>query len=991
MSLIAHYPLNGNLRDYSGNFPNITGSWTIDDHGKIGKCYKKNGNLTLPISSKQIGTNSTLMFWIYTDSTSTGTDMLLGVDAPREFFTCFQYPTKNDFHWSSTYETNTTNYGGVDYGVLKDNEWTHVTLVYNDRTMYRYYNGELKGTTKYDNDLRYSSGRNLIVKGLTGTKLNDIRIYNHALSIKEIKEIVKCEVIHFNFNEWKESTTNICGFDGDFETFELGNNAGYTVQLGENNIVAVSNEITYSGSKSLKVKQTTGSTGRIFRTNPLGKGEVATFSAWVYSVKPGVVLRIELNGGGHAWTGFQSNMHTGKGWELLSVTTTAALGDTTEYNFIYPKDNNTIYVDNVQVEKKDHCSPFTNRTNLINFSDSSNYKNHSKEIPINSCPTWSNDSILGNGCYKFNGNSEFETISTFFQSTNVSISAWVKPTKRQSVNDRDMICGLRNPASCYLTLTPEGYVSCYNYSVNPAGYHNTTQVIPLNQWSHLVATWDSTKLRIYINGVKVKEVSHALVDTPVISTYLLVGGENTNRYYNGLIDDVKIFQSILSDEDVLKMYNTKISISDNNTLFSNEIIEYPNLFDVTTILNRQTALGINSSSKLMKYENVNVIALSAASFHSNSTYHSIFPENYFEPNTAYDFCITINSNLIYQGNEVPAGLRIRYSDNTFNDTFVIKTSGKWKQYYFRSDPVKTISKVEVYYYIGNLFYIDLSTSYIKKASNININNKGQIKCHEFIETNYNPGLLDYSTWSLTGAPGWSLNGPSSENSRIIYGNPMNDLDIMWYVPLNDAASDADGGFVSPKVQIDKTKKYRFSIWMRRENCGTGSGTSYFGLYAYNSSGTNTGVLKLNDSTVNTNLYFTSFPYTSYSGSTQDNWVLFVYYVHPNTYTATTSDPTSGAYKLDGTHITGGGDCKWNTDSTQASLRSYLYYSTKTDEKQYFYRPRIDLCDGSEPSISTLLKCSEHLPLVNPNGEYYPKNVFSMYNNKKVITNQFFEN
>ena len=39
MSLIAHYPLNGDTLDYSGNGNNATNyGAVVDDSGKIGKC-----------------------------------------------------------------------------------------------------------------------------------------------------------------------------------------------------------------------------------------------------------------------------------------------------------------------------------------------------------------------------------------------------------------------------------------------------------------------------------------------------------------------------------------------------------------------------------------------------------------------------------------------------------------------------------------------------------------------------------------------------------------------------------------------------------------------------------------------------------------------------------------------------------------------------------------------------------------------------------------
>lgn len=52
------------------------------------------------------------------------------------------------------------------------------------------------------------------------------------------------------------------------------------------------------------------------------------------------------------------------------------------------------------------------------------------------------------------------------------------------------------------------------------------------------------------------------------------------------------------------------------------------------------------------------------------------------------------------------------------------------------------------------------------------------------------------------------------------------------------------------------------------------------------------------------------------------------------------------------------------------LRAYFYYSTKTEEYQYFYRPRVDLCDGTEPSIDMLLNGLESPNVLDGNNSYY---------------------
>lgn len=76
-------------------------------------------------------------------------------------------------------------------------------------------------------------------------------------------------------------------------------------------------------------------------------------------------------------------------------------------------------------------------------------------------------------------------------------------------------------------------------------------------------------------------------------------------------------------------------------------------------------------------------------------------------------------------------------------------------------------------------------------------------------------------------------------------------------------------------------------------------------------------------------------------------------VHPNSYTGGNSG-LSGVYRLNGDKTDSGTDYKWAAGATTQEMRDYLYYCTNVDERQYFVYPRVDVMDGSEPSLQELL-------------------------------------
>lgn len=216
--------------------------------------------------------------------------------------------------------------------------------------------------------------------------------------------------------------------------------------------------------------------------------------------------------------------------------------------------------------------------------------------------------------------------------------------------------------------------------------------------------------------------------------------------------------------------------------------------------------------------------------------------------------------------------------------------------------------------------------------------------------------LDMSQWVLgrSGSQGnFSLNGNASVdiNTIVKFPGPFGYDELVWASLSNDTASDGDGGWNYYNTPIDNTKKYRLSVWVRRENVG--NGTIYFGCQGGH-------VSNLGTTTANGNPYFSIFGPTS-AGFT-DAWVLMIGYIHPHNYTGS-SDPTNGIYDITGKRLYGATDFKWTSIATVGGYRAYLFYSTSVNERVYWTRPRMELCDGTESTIQDLL--------LGMDNNYYP--------------------
>lgn len=229
-------------------------------------------------------------------------------------------------------------------------------------------------------------------------------------------------------------------------------------------------------------------------------------------------------------------------------------------------------------------------------------------------------------------------------------------------------------------------------------------------------------------------------------------------------------------------------------------------------------------------------------------------------------------------------------------------------------------------------------------------------------TNYSTSnLLSPYPWTVGtgGETFYAQNGSTSENERAVDTNPFGDTDIVWQSPSNDATSGPDGGWNTSNFDIDTSKTYRFSVWVRKKTI-LGNGTFYLGIYGLNSSGTNIGVLRRSSGAINTNHYFaySRFDNSDMNPTTSVNeWILVVGHVFPEGSGTGSDHPDSGIYETDGSKkisYPGAKDCVWQTGTTQSKHRSYQYYSTTTNEIQQWWAPRVDVLDGNEPTISELI-------------------------------------
>lgn len=212
----------------------------------------------------------------------------------------------------------------------------------------------------------------------------------------------------------------------------------------------------------------------------------------------------------------------------------------------------------------------------------------------------------------------------------------------------------------------------------------------------------------------------------------------------------------------------------------------------------------------------------------------------------------------------------------------------------------------------------------------------------------------YNTWNLgsTSATGFGRNGGSDENIIESNTDPFDNTGVIWAAKDNTASSNSDGGWNSSRMPIRNTELYRHSVWVYRKV--TGNGRFYFGTRGYNSNNSNVGVQRMSSGTPNhSNPYF--WVSSTSGGGLTDGWKLIVGHVHPAGTSNIGNHSDSGRYDTDGDKEGGiSYDFIWRDDNTQGYHRTYLYYSTDSTTVQLWAYPRVDIVDGTEPSIADLI-------------------------------------
>jgi hypothetical protein len=578
MSLVVWLPLNGDLRNQglSGVTPTNNGA-TVNSSGKLGKCYTFNGSNS--ISIPLVVLPSKTPEWSFTcwfklaNITSTAAACLFSerTAGNGNGYTIFIYPNNSNIlvddgaRWSFT---PTTKFAA--------STWYHFAVTRTASGKKIYVNGsEIGSTTTVGNTTAINTNGCLV--GLaqssaaltTGNQgwigdLNDVRVYNNALSESEVKELARGLVLHYPLNNRGFGQENLDNFSSVTSnwTMESLSGSNYSDSSYGNVIKLVTNAANQRMYHN--VISTLWQSGQVYTVSFLAKadqnGRTCDMSRSIADFSPTFTLTTQ-------W-----KRYSGK------ITSTATPSGGT-LSFRVNQSGATVYITQIKLEKGTIATPYcpsssealytTMGLNSTTEYDISGFQNNGTKNNI----TYTSDTPKYNVSSTFNGTNSYIKVNDNSWmpqgAAEMTVNLWAKATTWPTNGGRLLSCtetggfNLEAGNSGYwrfpiYVYTNSGQTSsAYKYDSNEIKISELTS----NEWNMITLVYNTTGTKTYINGV----LHHTYTNTSYgihfnTNARLFLGCEaNTaspsTPYFSGQESDFRIYATALSAEDIAQLYS----------------------------------------------------------------------------------------------------------------------------------------------------------------------------------------------------------------------------------------------------------------------------------------------------------------------------------------------------------------------------------------------------------------------------------------------------
>jgi YD repeat-containing protein len=162
------------------------------------------------------------------------------------------------------------------------------------------------------------------------------------------------------------------------------------------------------------------------------------------------------------------------------------------------------------------------------------------------------------GALEFDGNGDYVEIGDapgFDNQDEITVSVWIYP-----VSNMPYGC-IASKRDAWI-ISPGDGNNKITFYINDGSWRHTgysTNPVGLNEWTHVVGVYDNTNnlFKLYFNGNEVASdgTNYGAIANDAGSLYIGWDDGLAGRYFNGTIDEVKIFDRALSEQEIQQLYN----------------------------------------------------------------------------------------------------------------------------------------------------------------------------------------------------------------------------------------------------------------------------------------------------------------------------------------------------------------------------------------------------------------------------------------------------
>lgn len=601
--LAVWLPLTKDIRNQGLADLTISGTPVFKNSGKLGgKSLDLNTRVSFTCSALANLTTFSIAFWAkvnddsslstdwvdiigFTDATSSGTTGQL------RWETC--YSSSNKGRGISSHD-NTTYAISNGFGKIfcNKNIWVHLTCTVDlaNSSVKEYVNGEHLYT--YATNGGHLTGAFWLGQtGVINGEIQDVRIYDHALSQTEVKELSKGLVLHYPLNRGGWGQENLYGYGSDLQTTLSGlnnyNNSFSIIEEEGKKCAHVSGALTttkylqskltytpstmeqFTFSAEVKIKNIVRGT-----KNPMCEfyfSGVTLDGAWRgFTVE---YIKVDGQKVGATAIGFDRYL-TDTAWHKVAVTAHFNYNGTSTIPALYPtiylRDcTGDLYIRNVKLEKGPVATPWcpnssdtlatTMGLNSTTEYDCSGFCNNGTRVGTFE---WTSDTPKYQVSTKFNGS---ECILRDSPNADIyTLTCWAKTSKSKKTA-QFMVADSNSKLSISFY---GGNIISYFYG-NSAGTGSKCILgteYKENEWNFFVVVKTGENTRdCYCNGVKLTPTSNDWWST---ATGFFIGNRSSggNGPFYGEICDVRAYATALSADDVKSLYQNCATIDPDGTI-----------------------------------------------------------------------------------------------------------------------------------------------------------------------------------------------------------------------------------------------------------------------------------------------------------------------------------------------------------------------------------------------------------------------------------------